>query len=415
MTANDPAKLLDGVKVLDFTQYLAGPSCTRLLAELGADVIKVELPGGDPTRVLVPQKGGTSSVFVQQNRGKRSVCIDLGRPEAAEVVRRLVPEVDVVVENSTPGVMAKRGLGYDDLSALNPRLIMASVSGFGQTGSWRTKGCYDFIAQGMAGLMHMTGEPDGPPYFVGIGVGDTNAGVHAFAGIGYALYQRDRTGRGCHLDVSMIDALFHMQEYAVGAASMSGREFRPIRQGLHYQPVAPAGTFRGPQGWIVILCMPNQLANLWAAMGRPELADDPRFVDQVARTANRAEMTALIEGWLATFASDADALSCLEEHRVPAGPVLDPADAIDHPWFVAQGTVREIHDLEGGRFAAPGFPLRFDGVRPAADLRAAVLGQHTWEVLARAGYDDEAIAGLVESGVLVTGEPLPEPVGPATD
>lgn len=229
MTANDPARLLDGVRVLDFTQYLAGPSCTRLLAELGAEVIKVELPGGDPTRVLVPQRGGVSSVFVQQNRGKRSVCIDMRRPEAAEVIRRLVPHVDVVVENSTPGIMAKRGLGYDDLSAINPRLIMASVSGFGQTGAWSTKGCYDFIAQGMAGLMHMTGEPDGPPYFVGIGVGDTNAGVHAFAGIGYALYQRDRTGRGCHLDVSMVDALFHMQEYAVGAASMSGREFQPIR------------------------------------------------------------------------------------------------------------------------------------------------------------------------------------------
>ncbi len=412
MTANDPARLLDGVRVLDFTQYLAGPSCTRLLAELGAEVIKVELPSGDPTRVLVPQRGGVSSVFVQQNRGKRSVCIDLGRPEAADVVRRIVPHVDVVVENSTPGIMAKRGLGYDDLSAINPRLIMASVSGFGQTGPWRTKGCYDFIAQGMAGLMHMTGEPDGPPYFVGIGVGDTNAGVHAFAGIGYALYQRDRTGRGCHLDVSMVDALFHMQEYAVGAASMSGREFQPIRQGLHYQPVAPAGTFRGPQGWIVILCMPNQLPNLWSAMGRPELGDDPRFADQEQRTGNRAEMTALIEAWLATFPTDADALACLEDFRVPAGPVLDPADAIDHPWFVAQGTVREIHDVEGGRFTAPGFPFRFDGVKPAADLRAPLLGQHTWEVLAEAGYDDGAIAGLAEAGVLVLAAG-PEPAGEA--
>jgi CoA:oxalate CoA-transferase len=404
---DDPSRMLAGVKVLDFTQYLAGPSCTRLLAELGADVIKVELPGGDPTRALVPQRGGASAVFVQQNRGKRSLCIDLGRPEATTVVRRLVPHVDVVVENSTPGVMAKRGLSYEELSAVNPRLIMVSVSGYGQTGDYRQRGCYDFIAQGVAGLMHMTGEPDGPPYFVGIGVGDTNAGVHAFAGIGYALYQRDRTGRGTHIDVSMVDALFHMQEYAVGAASMTGGDFRPLRQGLHYQPVAPAGTFRGPEGWIVILCMPNQLDNLWRAMGRPELARDPRFDTQEGRTANRPAMTAMIEAWLATFASDEAALEHLQAHRVPAGPVMNPADAIDHPWFVAQGLVREIHDLDGGTFVAPGFPLRFGGVRPDADLRAASLGQHTREVLNLAGYDDAALAALAEAGVLSTGWSAP--------
>ena len=226
--AQDPARLLDGVRVLDFTQYLAGPSCTRLLAELGADVIKVEHPpDGDPTRAFNPTQGGLSGLFMQQNRGKRSVCLDLRRPEAVDAIRRLVAHVDIVVENATPGVMERRGLGYADLSAINPRLIMASVSGFGQTGDYRHRQCFDFIAQGMAGVMHMTGEPDGPPFFVGIGLGDTNAGVHAFAGIGYALYQRDRTGRGTHLDISMVDALFHMQEYAVAAASISKGEFVP--------------------------------------------------------------------------------------------------------------------------------------------------------------------------------------------
>ena len=394
----DPCRLLEGVRVLDFTQYLAGPSCTRLLAELGADVIKVEHPPeGDPTRNLVPAQAGLSGVFMQQNRGKRSVCLDLRRPEAVDAIRRLVPHIDVVVENATPGVMERRGLGYADLSALNPRLIMASVSGFGQTGAYRHRSCFDFIAQGMAGVMHMTGDPEGPPYFVGIGLGDTNAGVHAFAGIGYALYQRDRTGRGTHLDISMVDALFHMQEYAVAAASISAGGFVPMRQGRHYQPVAPAGTFKGPEGWIVILCMPNQVPGLWAALGRPELARDPRFATQEGRVSHRAELTDLIEAWLAGFATDEAALAVLERHRVPCGPVLSPADAIAHPWFVEQGVVRQVTDPEGGTFAVPGFPIRFGGVRPDAPLAPAALGQHTAEVLALAGLDEVAARAAMAS------------------
>ncbi|MDH4143818.1 MAG: CoA transferase, partial [Acidimicrobiia bacterium] len=213
---------LEGVKVLDFTQYLAGPSCTRLLAELGADIIKVEMaPYGDPTRAGVPRRNRRAGGFIQQNRGKRSICVDLLRPEGVELVKELVPHVDVVVENYSHGVMARRGMDYETLSAINPRLIMASVTGFGQTGPLRHKTSFDFIAQAYSGVMHMTGDPDGPPTFVGLGVGDTNAGFHAFAGIGYALYRRDRTGRGTHIDISMVDALFHMQETAVHAESMT--------------------------------------------------------------------------------------------------------------------------------------------------------------------------------------------------
>ncbi|MPY93854.1 MAG: CoA transferase, partial [Acidimicrobiia bacterium] len=248
------APYLEGVRVLDLTQYLAGPSCTRLLAEMGADVIKVEMsPYGDPTRAGVPRRDRRSGGFVQQNRGKRSLCVDLRRPEGVALVKELVPHVDIVVENYSAGVMERRGLGYEALSAVNPRLIMASVSGFGQTGPLSHKTSFDFIAQAYSGVMHMTGDPEGPPTFVGIGVGDTNAGFHAFAGIGYALYRRDRTGNGAHVDISMVDALFHMQETAVHAASMTEGEYVPMRAGRHYQPLSPAGTFKAPQGWIVIL------------------------------------------------------------------------------------------------------------------------------------------------------------------
>ena len=193
---------LEGIKVLDLTRYLAGPSCTRLLTELGADVIKVETPPyGDPNRSTRPRINKRAGTHIQQNRGKRSFCVDMNNPEGAKLIRELASKVDIVVENFSPGVLKRRNLDYETLSVTNPALIMASVSGFGQTGPLSEQPCFDLIAQGYAGLMHMTGEPDRPPMFVGFGLADTNAGAHAFAAIGHALFNRERTGRGTHLDI----------------------------------------------------------------------------------------------------------------------------------------------------------------------------------------------------------------------
>ncbi len=390
--------------MLDFTQYLAGPSCTRLMAELGADVIKVEMaPAGDPTRTRHPKRGGRSGLFIQQNRGKRSLCVDLRSPDAIALVKDLVTKVDVVVENSTPGVMARKGLGYDDLAAVNPAIIMASISGFGQTGPLSERRSFDFIAQAMSGMMHMTGEPDGPPYFVGVGLADTNAGVHAFASIGYALFRRDRTGRGTHIDIAMTDAMFHMHEFAVQASSITGDRSLPLRQGRHYQPASPAGSFRGPEGWIVVLCTQDQVQALWGAMGRPELADDPRFASNDARVANRAELTAVIEEWMATFDRDHDVLEALAAAKVPCGPVLSPADAVDHPHFVARGTVREITDPLAGTFHAPGFPIRYSTHPSPLDLTAPALGEHNRVVLTELlDLDPSTIDDLTTRGILRT-------------
>ena len=401
---NEETPYLEGVKVLDFTQYLAGPSCTRLLAELGADLIKVVIrPFGVPTRAGAPRRDRRSGGFVQQNRGKRSLCVDVLRPEGVALVKELVPHVDVVVENYSHGVMARRGLDYESLSAINPRLIMASVTGFGQTGPLRHKTSFDFIAQAYAGVMHMTGDPDGPPTFVGLGLGDTNAGFHAFAGIGYALYRRDRTGKGAHVDISMVDALFHMQETAVHAASMTNGEFVPLRQGRHYQPLSPAGSFKAPQGWIVILCTQGQIGYLFSAMGRPELIEDPRFATNPARLEHRDELTALVESWMATFATDDEVMAALEAHRVPCGPVLSPADALDHPYFRERRMVRDVHDPFAGTFAIPGFPIKFSDAPPEPDLQAATLGQHNRSVLGELlGYDEATIAALEDDGILAT-------------
>jgi crotonobetainyl-CoA:carnitine CoA-transferase CaiB-like acyl-CoA transferase len=399
---NEP--YLEGVRVLDFTQYLAGPSCTRLLAEMGAEVIKVEMPPyGDPTRGGVPRKNRRAGGFVQQNRGKKSICVDLRRPEGLQLVKDLVPHVDVLVENYSHGVMTRRGMDYEALSAINPRLIMASVSGFGQTGPLRHKTSFDFIAQAYAGIMHMTGDPEGPPTFVGLGMGDTNAGFHAFAALGYALYRRDRTGKGSHIDISMVDALFHMQETAVHAASMTDGEFVPMRQGRHYQPLSPAGVFKAPEGWIVILCTQGQIDYLWAAIGRPELANDPRFANNQGRLDNRDDLTALIEEWMATFATDAEVMAALEAHRVPCGPVLSPADAIDHPYFIERRMVREVHDPLAGSFVIPGFPIKFSDAPPEPDLPTAALGQHNHEVLSELlGYDEGAVRALEDEGILAS-------------
>lgn len=400
------SSFLEGIRVLDFTQYLAGPACTRLMAEMGADILKVEAaPDGDPTRTRIPKRGGRAGLFIQQNRGKRSIAIDLRSPKGIEIIHELVAKVDVVIENSTPGVMDRKGLGYADLSAINPAIIMASVSGFGQYGPWSDRRSFDFIAQAMSGIMHMTGEADGPPYFVGAGLGDTNAGVHAFAAIGYALFRRDRTGAGTHIDVAMTDALFHMHEYAVQASSITDDRSLPMRAGRHYQPAAPAGTFASPDGWIVVLCTQQQVGALWKAIGKPELADDPRFAANDARLANRTELTAMIESWMATFSSDADVLDALAAAGVPAGPVLNPANAVDHPHFQARGTVKEITDPKAGTFHVPGFPIRFDGDEVNPDLVAPDLGEHNREILTGLlDYPDEAIDGLLRDRILIADE-----------
>lgn len=398
---NDGQRWLTGITVLDLTRYLAGPACTRLLTELGADVIKVEQPPfGDPNRSNRPRINRRAGAHIQQNRGKRSLCIDINTDSGSGIIRDLVSHVDVVVENFSPGVMARRGLDYDTLSALKPDLIMASISGFGQSGPLSERPCFDLIAQGYAGVMHMTGEPDGPPTFVGIGLADTNAGVHAFGAIGHALFHRERTGLGTHLDIAMVDALFHMNEQTVHGISMD-ENFAPTRQGRNYPTLSPAGSFRGPEGWIVILCVEWQMSNLWSALGRPELADDGRFSSNSNRIENRSALNEIIESWMASFETDSEVLAALEVAHVPSGPVLSAADALDHPHFVERGVVRWVEDPLAGRVAIPGFPFKSSDPLPPDDYLTPALGQHNREVLSDIlGFSADRIEELESDGIL---------------
>lgn len=398
--------ILDGIRVLDFTQYLAGPTITRLMADMGADIIKIErAPGGDPARLLPAVKDGRSGYFVQQNLRKRSLCLDLNHAGTDALVRELVREVDVVVENYGPGVMQKRGWDYEGLRRINPKLVMASISAFGRTGPLAHRTGFDWIAQAFAGIMHMTGPTDGPPHPVGVGVADITTGVHAFSAIGYALFHRERTGEGQYLDISMIDSLFHLHEISLQVNQITDGQFVPKRMGAHHTLLCPCGVFKGPQGYIAILCAQGQWGGMCRALGREDLEHDPRYANIPDRAARQDELIPMIEQWLQGFDSDQAALDALERNRVPSGPVLSPLDALDHEFFAARGTIRDVQDPILGTLRLPGFPLRFSSQTDYSAGVAPLLGQHNAAVLTDVlGYDAARIDALGESGLLHSGD-----------
>jgi crotonobetainyl-CoA:carnitine CoA-transferase CaiB-like acyl-CoA transferase len=372
------------------------------MAEMGADIIKVEqAPGGDPSRLLPFVKNGRSAYFVQQNRGKKSLCLDFAKPESIDLLHSLVGKVDVVVENYGPGVLEKKGLDYASLRKINPRIIMASISAFGRSGPLSHRVGYDLIAQAFSGLMHMTGAPDGPPMFVSMGIADQGSGVHAFSAIGYALYFREKTGIGQHIDISMVDALFHMHELNLHAYVLSEGQFVPSRMGSHHPLVCPCGAFKGPRGWIVVLVLDRQWPAMARAMGRPDLMEDPRFATGADRAKNQKELIPIIETWMQSFPSDEAVLKLLEEHRVPSAPVITIADSLTEPYFKAREMIRNVSDPLIGELTIPGFPLKFSEFPELPPIEAPLLGEHGGDVLKRfLGLSDARIAQLRASGVL---------------
>ncbi len=407
---SDPATgplspLLAGTTVLDFTQYLAGPTATRLMAELGADVIKVEqATGGDPARDIPFVKDGRSVYFIQQNRGKQSLCVDFKRPEGVELIKALIPKVDIVIDNYGPGVLEKRGLDYASLRETNPRLIACSVSIFGRQGPLSHLTGYDYIGQAYSGIMHMTGDPDGPPRFVGVAIADGIAGVNAFAALGYALLHRDRTGRGQFLDISMVDALYHMHSVDVQMFAATEGKYQPMRFGIHHHLSCPQGVFRGAEGYIVILALDRQWPGVARALGRPELIDDPRFAKFDQRGKHREELISMIEAWLQTFPTDRAALDVLAKHRVPAAPVLTIEETMEHPHFLARQMVRQVPDPVLGEVTIPGFPFKFSDYPDLLPLEAPRLGEHNGAVIERLlGRSPESVRALHDRGVLHSG------------
>jgi CoA:oxalate CoA-transferase len=385
-SAPEARKPLDGVKVLDFTRVLAGPYCTALMADLGADVVKIESPGGDDYRHIGPFVGGESALFQSVNRGKRSIALDLKAPRSIEIVRALVETADVVVENFRPGVMDKLGLGWDALSALNPRLVYVSISGFGQTGPNVARPAYDIIVQAMSGLMSVTGEPDGPPTMVGEAIADVAGGLFASWGCMVALFERDRTGVGRHVDLALFDALLAMMPTPACRHLIAAET--PNRVGNRHPLSAPFGVYRAGSGHFAVAVLNEKLfANFAEAIGRPELAADPAFSCDELRRRNEPALAAAIESWAGGL-SAAEAVAQLAAAGVPASEIASVTDAWSSPQAAARGLASPVSHPVLGELMTPEQPVHFSGAAGGKRRPAPALNEHEAEILREIEFEE---------------------------
>jgi crotonobetainyl-CoA:carnitine CoA-transferase CaiB-like acyl-CoA transferase len=379
---------LDGVKVLDLTRVLAGPWCTQLLADLGAAVFKVEKPGeGDDTRAWGPPFQDSSvspglrmaTYFMSANRGKYSVAIDIAEPSGAALVRELAARCDVLVENFKVGGLAKYGLGYEDLRALNPRLIYCSITGYGQTGPYAARPGYDFIVQGLGGLMGLTGEADGAPMRAGVAVTDLFTGMYACTGILAALNQRHSTGVGQQIDVALLDVqVATMANQAVGYLS-TGRN--PARHGNAHASIVPYQVFETADGAVTVAAgNDGQFRKLCAVLGQPGLAADARFARNADRVRHREVLIAHLHGLFAGW-ERAALLAALAAGGVPAGPINTLSEVFEDPQVVARGAAITVESPVMGVLPGVRCPLRMSGAEVGAVLAPPGLGEHTAAVL----------------------------------
>jgi CoA:oxalate CoA-transferase len=387
---------LAGVRVLDLTRFLAGPFCTSILADLGAEVVKIEAPkGGDEGRYGYPAVGGVPVFFLALNRGKRGITLDLRQDEGRTLLRRLLPHFDVLVENFAGGTLARWGLAPADLCREQPRLIVASLSGFGQTGPWAERPSYDIITQAASGFMSLTGFPDNPPTRGGGSLGDYVQGLFGAIGILSALCARASTGRGQAVDVSSQDAMFSLLDGWPGIFAASGR--LPQQVGNRHLGTAPYDCYRARDGWVVIAVASNKLfRTLAAAIGRPELGEDPRFRGVSGRVVRSDEINGIVAEWVAkrTVEEVVQALGP-EGAGVPCSPVYRVDQLLDHPQLLAREMVQRLPHTGLGEVVAPGVVVKLSDTPGQIRRLGPELGEQTTDVYRELlELSDEELAGL---------------------
>ena len=381
--AAKPATPLHGIRVLDLSRVMAGPYCASMLADAGAEVIKIEIPGiGEDARHIGPfaegPDGRESAYFMMLNRGKRSVTLDLKSARGLDLMKRLAAKSDVLIENFRPGAADRLGLGYAALAAVNPRLVYASITGFGQTGPLANRPAYDLVIQAMSGLMSVTGFPGGPPTAVGDSICDVTTGMFAAWGITTALVGRAQSGRGQHLDVAMLDSMFSMLLTVLAKRLYAGAE--PSRVGNRHPVTYPVDCFRAKDGHVVMVAISDgAFARLTAAIGRAELARDPRFRRNADRSAHEAELRAILQDWMGARARG-EIQSVLDAADVPCGPVWSIADVAASAHIKARGMVVDPGHPKLAAAPLVRQPVVFGGETPGT-ARAPRLGEHTDAVL----------------------------------
>ncbi len=391
---------LQGLKVIELGQLIAGPFAAKTLADFGADVIKIEPPeGGDPLRQWRLIKDGTSVWWQVQSRNKRSVGLDLKTPEAQDIVRRLASQADVLIENFRPGAMEGWGLGPEVLLALNPRLIMLRVSGYGQSGPYRDRPGFGVVAEAMSGLRHLTGEPGRVPVRVGVSIGDTLASLHGVIGILMALHERKRSGQGQVIDVALYEAVFNCMESLLPEYSAFGAVRGPAGSAL--PGIAPTNAYACADGGYALVAGNGDsiFKRLMQCIGRPDLAQDPGLAKNAGRVQRVEEIDAAIGAWTASLSVD-QALAALERAQVPSGKIYTVADIAADPHYAARGMLGQVTLDDGSAVSVPGFVPKLSRTPGGHRRNAPALGQDTDAVLREMGLNSEQISALRERGIV---------------
>ncbi|MCK5011716.1 MAG: CoA transferase [Deltaproteobacteria bacterium] len=394
------AKALEGIKVLDLSRALAGPYCTMMLADMGAEVIKLEMPGrGDDSRSWGPPfVEGESAYFMSINRNKKSITLNMKSDKSTEIVHKLIKQSDVLVENFRPGAMERLGLGYEQVKAMNPRIIYCSISGFGQDGPYRMLPGFDQVLQGMGGLMSITGELGGPPIKVGVAIADISGGMFASNGILVALYNREKTGKGQMVDVSLLDSQVAWLTYRAGAYFASGEVPQPMGSG--HPVIVPYQAFKAKDVFINIAVGNDQLWERFCkAVSLENVMNDPKFATNAKRVENREEIVKIISDLIVTKDGE-EWLKILTDAGIPCGPIYTVDKIFADPQVLHREMVKELDHPKAGKVKVTGIPIKLSDTPGEVETAPPVLGQHTQEVLTELGYNDKDLEKLKQEKVI---------------